>query len=180
MNLVKSSDPVLLTTPKKFNFDDPPMDPHQLVEDLKQAMVKMRGVGLSANQVGIPYQVFVAGDPNDPDNILPVFNPRIVFRSDQIIPIEEGCLSFPGIFLIVDRPSIIRMRFANADGIVTTHVYDGIPARVIQHEMDHMEGTTFTQKVSKVKLERAKKHKIKLDRLRERNMKRLARNGSIT
>ncbi len=177
MKLVKSSDPILSTPPQRFNFNDPPMDPKQLADDLKQAMIEMRGVGLSANQVGLPYQVFVAGDPNDPDNIITAFNPRVVFTSTQLIPVEEGCLSFPGLFLIVERPSIIRMRCANHTGRVDTNMYDGLPARVILHEMDHMNGTNFTAHVSRLKLDRAKGQKKKLDKLREINLKRLAQNG---
>lgn len=177
MNLVKSSDPILRTPPERFDFNNPPMDPKQLADDLKEAMLKFRGVGLSANQIGIPYQVFVAGDPNDPDNIVTAFNPKVVFQSDQIIPIEEGCLSHPGIFLIVERPSIIRMRYADHTGSVNTYMFDGLPARVIQHEMDHMMGTDFTARVSKLKLDRAKAHKKKLDRLRQKNLERLNNNG---
>jgi len=177
MKLVDSKDPVLNTPPQRFNFNNPPMDPKQLADDLKQAMIEMRGVGLSANQVGIPYQVFVAGDPNDPDNILTAFNPKVVFTSDQIIPIEEGCLSYPGLFLVVERPSIIRMRCADETGRVDTNMFDGIPARVILHEMDHMNGVNFTAHVSRLKLDRAKKQKKKLDKIREINLRRLAQNG---
>tara|TARA_A100001201_G_scaffold100650_1_gene86491 strand:- start:45 stop:587 length:543 start_codon:yes stop_codon:yes gene_type:complete len=179
VKLVKYNDPILHEAPQRFNFSDPPMDPLQLSEDLKEAMIKFKGVGLSANQVGLPYQVFAAGDYHDPDNIIVAFNPRIVFQSDQIIPIEEGCLSYPGLFLIVDRPSIIRMRAADHIGRVDTKVYDGIPARIILHEMDHMMGTNFTQKVSKIKLDRAKQHKKKLDKLREKNLKRIQQNERI-
>lgn len=177
MKLVKSTDPIFNTPAQRFDFSNPPMDPEQLANDLKQAMVDLRGVGLSANQVGIPYQVFVAGNPDDPDNIVAAFNPRVVFQSDQIVPIEEGCLSYPGLFLIVERPSIIRVRYANYTGDVNTYTYDGIAARVIQHEMDHMHGENFTTKVSKVKLERAKKHKLKLDKIRKRNMERYSQHG---
>jgi len=177
MKLVKRSDPILSTPPQRFDFKNPPVDPKQLADDLKQAMVDMRGVGLSANQVGLPYRVFVAGDPNDPDNIITAFNPIVVFTSTQYIPIEEGCLSFPGIFLIVERPSIIRMRCADHTGRVDTNMYDGLPARVILHEMDHMNGTNFTTHVSKLKLDRAKSHKKKLDKLRQANLRRLSQNG---
>lgn len=177
MKLITGDGPMLWAPPKRFDFDNPPMDPKQLADDLKEAMIEHRGVGLSANQLGIPYQVFVAGDPNDPDNIVTAFNPKIVFESDQVIPIEEGCLSFPGIFLIIERPSIIRMRYADYTGKVNTFMYDGLPARVIQHEMDHMIGTTFTRRVSKLKLDRAKAHKRKLDKLRQKNLERLNQNG---
>ena len=101
MKLVDCKDPILRTPPQRFDFNNPPVDPKQLADDLREAMIELRGVGLSANQVGLPYQVFVAGDPNDPDNIITAFNPKVVFTSDQIIPIEEGCLSYPGLFLIV-------------------------------------------------------------------------------
>ena len=177
MKLVPASDPILSTPPQRFDFTDPPMDPKQLLQDLKDAMVKHRGVGLSANQVGIPYQVFVAGDPNDPDNIIGMFNPRVVFQSDQMVTIEEGCLSYPGLFLKVDRPAIVRVRCADHTGTVNTHAYDGLPARVIMHEMDHMNGTNFTAHVSKLKLDRAKQQKKKLDRLRQKNLERLAKYG---
>lgn len=177
MKLVKSSDPILRTAPERFDFNNPPMDPKQLADDLKEAMIGFRGIGLSANQVGIPYQVFVAGDYNDPDNIVTCFNPRIVFESEQLIPIEEGCLSYPGIFLIIERPSIIRLRCADYTGRVDTHLYDGVPARIIQHEMDHMMGTNFTKLVSKLKLDRAKAHKSKLDRMRQKNLERIKNYG---
>ena len=69
------------------------------------------------------------------------------------------------------------MRAADQTGYVHTNTYDGIPARIIQHEMDHMMGTNFTTRVSKIKLERAKAHKKKLDKLRERNLARLRQHG---
>ena len=177
MKLVKASDPILHTPPKRFDFTNPPIDPEQLADDLKEAMIKFRGIGLSANQVGIPYQVLAAGDYNDPDNIVVCFNPRIVFASDHTIPIEEGCLSYPGIFLIIERPSVIRLRCANFTGRVDTQIYDGVPARIVQHEMDHMMGTNFTAHVSKLKLDRAKAHKKKLDKMRKINLQRISSYG---
>lgn len=170
MNLVKYTDPILSTPPPAFDFKNPPVDPKQLFEDLKATMIKHRGIGLSANQVGLPYRVFVVGDPNDPDNIMGFFNPKVVFESNQKIPVEEGCLSYPGLFLVVDRPAIVRVRCADFTGTVDTHTFDGIPARIVLHEMDHMNGTNFTTYVSKVKLDRAKKAKVKLDKIRKRNL----------
>lgn len=177
MKLISVKDPVFYTPPQPFDFNDPPIDPFQLADDLKQVMVDLKGIGLSANQVGLPYRVFAAGDYHDPDNIAVLFNPRIVFASDQTVPIEEGCLSYPGLFLIIDRPAIVRVRAADCTGSVNTNVYDGIPARVIQHEMDHMDGTNFTTKVTKLKLDRAKAHKKKLDKIRQRNQERFKQYG---
>ena len=79
MKLVKYNDPILYEAPARFDFNDPPMDPVELADNLKNTMVELRGVGLSANQVGIPYQVFAAGDFTMPEDIIVAFNPRIVF-----------------------------------------------------------------------------------------------------
>lgn len=168
--LVDKNDPVLKQKCVPFDFNNPPMDPLELAAAMKDLMVKNRGVGLSANQIGLPYRVFVIGDPTDPDNIAEVFNPRIVFESDEQNVIEEGCLSFPGLFLKVKRPALIRARYANAHGKVDTHVFDKIPARVFLHEYDHMEGVVFTDRVGKVTLQRGLQQKAKLDRRRKRNM----------
>lgn len=169
MKLVDKSNPILKQQCERFDFNNPPVDPHQLVSDLKQTMIENRGVGLSACQVGLPYQVFVIGDPNDPDNIEAVFNPKVVSESDQQFTIEEGCLSYPGLFLKVKRPAVIRVRYADANGKVDTKVYDQIPARVFLHEYDHMFGVTFTDRVGKVTLQRGLQQKAKLDRIRKRN-----------
>jgi peptide deformylase len=170
-DLVKDTDPILHQPCQQFDFKDPPMDPFELARNLKETMIAKRGVGLSANQVGIPYKVFVIGDPNDPENILPVFNPRITFQNEDEVLIEEGCLSYPGMFIKIKRPSVVRARYAVPDGSIQGDVFEGIPARVFLHEYDHMEGVTFTSKASRLRLQQAKKQKVKLDRIRERNMR---------
>lgn len=154
-----------------FDFANPQCDPVQLVQDLKDTMIAQRGIGLSACQIGVPYNVFVVGDPNDPDNIVEMFNPRIVYVDSQETLIEEGCLSFPGMFIKIKRPTTIRIRYSDMNGNVKTEMYDGIPARVILHEFDHLQGTVFTQKATRLQLDRAKTQKVKLDKIRARNMK---------
>ena len=167
--LVDKTDPVLKQPCQRFDFANPPVDPVELVDALKKLMIEKRGVGLSANQVGLPYQVFVIGDPTDPDNIEAVFNPKVVYSSDIEHVIEEGCLSFPGLFLKVKRPAAIRVRYADATGKIDTKLYDQIPARVFLHEFDHMQGVVFTERVGKVTLQRGLQQKSKLDRIRKRN-----------
>ena len=167
--LVDSSDTVLKQDGLKFDFDKPPMDPAELADSLKESMVKHRGIGLSACQVGIPWRVFAVGDPNDPDNIVVMFNPRIVDFSDDTVLMEEGCLSYPGLFIKIKRPNSIRIRYANINGDIITQAYDGIPARAIQHEYDHMSGTTFHTRASSFHLDQAKRQKKKLDKIRKRN-----------
>ena len=170
-DLVKDTDPVLHEPCQQFDFNNPPMDPVELAKNLKETMVASKGVGLSANQVGLPYKVFVVGDPKDPDNVVPFFNPRIVHESPETILVEEGCLSYPGLFIKIKRPASIRVRYYGADGKVYAHMFDGIPARIILHEYDHMEGTVFTSRASRLQLQKAKKQKVKLDRIRERNLR---------
>src|SRR5690606_9902221 len=97
LKLIQPTDPILHTPTQQFNFDNPPIDPSALFDELKEAMIHYNGLGLSANQVGIPYSVFVFGDPSFPDEIAGVFNPKIVSLEDPITSYDEGCLSYPGL-----------------------------------------------------------------------------------
>lgn len=175
MNLVKSNDPILKQKCEIFDFNNPPVDPLKLALDLRESMIYHKGIGLSACQVGLPYRVFVAGDPGDIDNIKVFFNPRIVDTAEEMVLIEEGCLSFPGLFMKVKRPAHCRVRFADPNGVVDTRVYDGIPARAILHEYDHMNGTLFHSRTNPYHRDLAKRQKKKLDRLREANKKKLSK-----
>ena len=143
------------TTP--FDFENPPVDPTILVEQLVTLMIESKGVGLSANQVGLPYRVFVMGNPGDKESIIPVFNPSIINYSEETEYSEEGCLSFPGLFVPIKRSKDIRVRMATVDGEIDTAKFTGYTAKLFQHEYDHMEGTDFTQKVSRLKIDRAMK-----------------------
>lgn len=174
--LVKGNNPHLRRQTEPYDFHAPPMDergrpfmPEALAESLKESMIYHRGVGLSACQIGFPWNVFAVGDPNDPDNIVVMFNPNIVDCSNDSVLMEEGCLSYPGLFIKVKRPSTIRIRYVDPTGDTMTEVYNGVPARVILHEYDHSMGITFQKRASPVHLDQAKKQKIKLDRKRKRN-----------
>jgi len=168
-DLVKDNDPILHKPTERFDFSNPPIDPYELASNLKETMIAKRGIGLSANQVGVPYSVFVVGDFNDPDNIVSVFNPKIVYQNEDEQLIEEGCLSYPGLFIKIKRSGIIRARYSGPDGVVGTVMYDGIPARIFLHEYDHLHGITFHKRATNMRLNQAKKQKVKLDKIRERN-----------
>ena len=100
MNLefVPETSPVLLQECKEFDFENPPFDPKEFVQSLHDKMIKSDGLGLSANQVGQPYRVFVMRTGEKP---YAVFNPRIVDVSDKELTMKEGCLSFPLLYLNV-------------------------------------------------------------------------------
>ena len=167
--LLSDNDPILHQPAERFDFDNPPMDPTELFENLKITMIANRGLGLAAPQVGIPYQVFVIGDPHDADSVFSVFNPTIVDAENENL-MEEGCLTYPGLFIKIKRPSVIRARFSGHDGIVDTLQMTGYTARAFLHEYDHLQGVTMVNRASALQLQRAKKQKQKLDRMRKRNV----------
>jgi len=168
-NLVKQTDPVLHNPTEAFDFDNPQIDPVELFENLKETMIANRGIGLSAPQVGIPLAVFVIGHPDDPNNIFPVFNPKIV-DSDGIVDEEEGCLTYPGLFIKMKRPAVIRARYTTHLGVTDTIKFGGFTARAFQHEYDHVIGKVFVKRATSLQLDRAKKQKKKLDKLRQKRL----------
>jgi len=135
--LIAGSSPLFKEPSQRFDFDNPQVDPDELVNKMVETMVQAKGIGLSAVQIGIPVQVFIMGHYNEPEEILPVFNPKIVDYSGEEFYTEEGCLTFPGLFIKIKRHSNIRIRFADKFGNVNTHPMDGIAARIAQHEYDH-------------------------------------------
>ena len=144
-----------------FDFKNPQIDPVDLSQSLVSLMRKEMGYGLAANQVGLPLKMFVL----DGEPAYAVFNPRITYYGDEEILLEEGCLSYPGLALKIKRPRFIRVRFRDPYGDYVTKQFDGITARVFQHEFDHINGVDFTQKVSKLKRDMAiKKWKKKYGR----------------
>jgi len=147
--LVKSTNPLLHQKLPRFDFSNPPIDPKQLAHDLAETMVAKNGVGLSANQVGLPYRAFVvASDP-----IMCCFNPIIVDQSPQTMVLDEACLSLPGITVKKDRPLKIRIRFTLPSGETVTEIYQGMTARIMCHEMEHMEGKLITTGLSRITLD---------------------------
>jgi len=169
LKLVSEYDPILRQPTQKWDFDNPPFDLEEFVENLCDTMVKERGVGLSANQVGVPYSVFVVGHPDAPEDIICVVNPTIVSHSENIVLGEEGCLTWEGLFGKVKRYDEIRVRFANPLGEVNTTKLTGFTARAFQHEYDHLQGITFLDRMSKYHQDAAKRQQKKLMKLRKRN-----------
>ena len=168
--ILPDNDPILKQPAEYFDFDNPPMDPTELFETLKETMIANNGLGLAAPQIGIPYHVFVIGNPKEPDSIFSVFNPRVVDETGEEI-MEEGCLTFPGLFIKIKRAKEIRARFSGHDGYVDTMPFVGYTARAFLHEYDHLQGMLFTKRATKLQLDRAKQQKAKLDRKRKQNEK---------
>lgn len=157
LKIIPENDPILLTPPHAwdFNSDD---DPSMFSNMLYDRMVELGGIGLSANQVGVKKKVFCIGMNEFRKTF---FNPEIVSISSKEVTGEEGCLSFPGIFMQVKRPDTVTIKFQNEKGEFETEEYNGLTARVVLHEYDHMLGIVFKEKVSKLKWEMATKRKSK-------------------
>jgi len=124
-------------------------------QDLIDSMEHYQGVGLSANQIGITERVFIMYEDVNTRKILTCFNPKIIETSKEQILIDEGCLTYPGVWLKVKRPIAIKVEFEDENGEKHEREFQGLTSRIFQHEYDHMQGTDFTQKVSKLKIDRA-------------------------
>lgn len=156
----------LLKTPT-VDFDFSKDDAQEVFTNLKETMIHHRGLGLSANQVRLPHRVFVLGNPDDPDSVFGMFNPNIVSFSDEVEYLEEGCLTFPGLYVKVKRPKSIRVRFQRLDGEIHTEKFDGMTARVIQHEIDHLDGIVHISRATSYHREKAYKQQAKLNKMRK-------------
>jgi peptide deformylase len=161
MELVKSNDPILTKPCENFDFINPPVDPVELAKKLVKTMYEKNGVGLAANQVGLPYRVFSMRA--SPENFV-CFNPKIVQPSEMEIVLEEGCLTYPGLLVKIKRPQHIRVRFTTPNGDTLTKQFTGLSARVFQHEMDHINGEIFYNKANRFHRDQAlRKWKKTLD-----------------
>ena len=164
LELLKFNDPFLSRVPAPFRFEDEELDtrggsgldPKEIKERLLNVMYRDGGVGLSANQVGINAACFVMGDKASKFEKI-FINPKIIGVGEEQESIKEGCLSFPGLYLMVKRPTKCAIQYFDEEGEEIAEEYQGVSARVILHEYDHMLGQNFTMRVSRVKLERALK-----------------------
>lgn len=151
IDLVKYNDPILYKETIPFDFTKE--NAEEVAASLKATLLANKGYGLSANQVGLPYSVFVFGNGRDEKTITAFFNPKITDFSGDEESAYEGCLSFPGIVAKVFRFKEIRLRFQDVLGETRTIRLSGIAARIVQHEMCHLQGKPFFAGFSKLKVD---------------------------
>ena len=134
-------------------------DRKELVDSMFDTMKKYGGIGLTCNQVGLPFNMFVLGDHPDLEKGLKMacFNPMIVSSSEETTVMKEGCLTFPFVFLSITRPRKVVVKYEDENGDLREGHLDGMFSRIFQHEYDHTVGKTFVDGVSKLKLDRAYK-----------------------
>ena len=169
--LVEEASKVLRVPPLEFDFENPTHDPKEVEEKLAEAMEKFGGLALSANQVGVDVRMFVM---RTQDGVQGFFNPELTRVSQETDLLKEGCLSFPDIYLMIKRSKVVEMKYFDADGEEHIITLDGLGARCVQHEIDHLNGIVFLQRASKLKLDRAIKSRPKERRKRIEYEKRQA------
>jgi len=119
-----------------------------------ETMQKHGGLGISANQVGINKRVCAVSADG---KIWIMFNPYITYRSETVSNLLEGCLSYPGLYVKIPRAETIRVRFQAIGGQHTEQEVTGLTSVCIQHELDHLDGIVYTDRVSPIKLDQAKR-----------------------
>jgi len=168
LKLIPPSDPRVQTAIAPFDDsmlkDEGFKDRKELTKKMYELMAKYGGIGLSANQIGLPFNMFVLGDHPSLENgmKLTCFNPMIISSSKEEVVMEEGCLTFPFVFLKITRPRKVVVKYTDENDELKEGQLDGMMSRIFQHEYEHMLGRTFVENASKLKLDRAYKKAEKL------------------
>ena len=136
----------------------------QLIADMEETLASADGCGLAAPQVGVPVRVLIV-DGRDLTDAYPylkdfkrvMINPVVVEESRETCDYSEGCLSVPGIYAEVRRPERIRVEYLNGDFEKVTEEFDKFACRMIQHELDHLDGKMFVDRVAPIRRKMIKK-----------------------
>ena len=117
------------------------------------------GIGLAAPQLGDSYKMFVMTHSSKGD--IGLYNPQILASSEESVVMQEGCLTFPLLFLHISRPKEVMVRYQTVDQEIVEEKFEGLDARVFQHEHEHLQGKTYLDNASDLKLQRAMKKREK-------------------
>ncbi len=141
-------------------------DLRALMDDMLETMYAAPGIGLAAIQIGVPKRVIVMDLAGSEDEPAPRYfvNPEITWKSEELFAYEEGCLSVPEIYDEIERPARVRLTYLNYAGEKVEEEAEGLFAVCIQHEIDHLEGVLFIDKLSRLKRDRAVAKVKKLQR----------------
>ena len=154
IKLIPPSDPRVQTAIAPFQDDmlkeHDFKDRKELSDSMFECMKKYAGIGLTCNQVGLPFNMFVLGDHPQIENGMKMtcFNPMIISSSEETTVMKEGCLTFPFVFLSITRPRKVVVKYEDENGDLKEANLDGMMSRIFQHEYDHTQGMVFTDNVS--------------------------------
>ncbi|SFU27362.1 peptide deformylase [Pseudoduganella namucuonensis] len=162
LNILRYPDPRLHKIAKPVNAFDARLA--KLVDDMAETMYEAPGVGLAATQVDVHEQVIVIDVTETKEGLTAFINPEIIWTSEDRQVYDEGCLSVPGVYDGVERPSRVKVRAFDVKGEQFELEADGLLAVCIQHEMDHLVGKVFVEYLSPLKRNRIKTKMIKEER----------------
>jgi len=136
-------------------------DIEKFEHDMIKFMLENKGMGLAANQIGITKRFFAIGSETFDrfKKSAIIWNPRLITQSEEKVFDLEGCLSFPGLFVKVERPKVIEVEYETTKGTKESTRLDNMESKCFQHEYDHLEGITFNKRVSKLRWDMANKRK---------------------
>jgi peptide deformylase len=159
LKLVDETDPILKQYAEPYDFDNWIVEPNleELVKSMAKVMFTNSGIGLAAPQVGVSKRILIMGNEQ---KLIVCVNPEVISGEGEVKD-TEGCLSFPGLWLHVTRYKKIIARYQTMNGETKTEEFDGLMARVFQHETDHLNGECFVEKVGKLSLKMAKSRRHK-------------------
>lgn len=159
LTLFGESFPLLGEVMPEYSAPLPNPTMNKFVKELKMTMKLYGGLGLSANQVGAKTRVFVIG--TDQFQMVCI-NPKVLNVSADLAKDGEGCLSYPGLYLKIERPSWIEVEFTNEFGETKQTRLEGVTARCFLHELDHLNGVRFVQHVKPLALQMARQKQTKI------------------
>ena len=160
LKLHTEDDPILKQPAERWDFVNH-VNAAVIEREMLELMRTCNAIGLAGNQVGLLRRVFVMRTADGRE--LGCFNPWIMIGDNDLIHSEEGCLSFPNLWLKVPRHNKITAAYLDNTGKQCIIKLEGIDARCFQHELDHLDGVTFTEHVSNLKLQMARKKQRKLN-----------------
>ncbi len=162
LEILEFPDPRLRTVAKPVETVDDAL--RKLIDDMIETMYEASGIGLAASQVNVHKRVLVIDISETRDQPQVFINPEITPLTEELAPYEEGCLSVPGFYEKVERPSRVRIKALDRNGEPFELETDGLLATCIQHEIDHLDGKLFVDYVSRLKRDRIKKKLQKVHR----------------
>lgn len=160
LKLHKEDDPILKQQAERWDFENH-VNAAVIEREMLELMRASNAIGLAGNQVGLLRRVFVMKLSDGRE--IGCFNPWIMFGDNDKIEGDEGCLSFPNLWLKVKRHNKITAAYLDNTGKQCIIELEGLDARCFQHELDHLDGITFTEYVSDLKLKMARKKQRKLN-----------------
>jgi peptide deformylase len=159
MKLLEENDPFLRTPVQDLDISNNTHDVESISTQLADFMFEHNAIGLASNQVGLNLRLFVMVSKNGTKTCI---NPKIIKKGD-IKPTREGCLSFPKLSLFIHRPNFILVEYYDINMEKKSEYLDGIEAVVFSHELDHLDGKLFTDRVSKFQLSSALKKRKRIE-----------------